>query len=116
MVTLVVLSAGIVAVYKTFFLCTDYLTRLSMRLQAHELLDEKIADLSRQLRRNGNASFSYGPMTVNKEVNRKIVDFTYQIQMAPVPGFDGLFRLQGGISWPDAGRTDRFERAALLSV
>lgn len=114
--TLVVLSAGIVAVYKTFFLCTDYLTRLSMRLLAHELLDEKIADISRQLRQNGNASFSLGPTTVTKEINRKTVDFSYQIQLAPVAGSDGLFRLQAGVSWPDAGRTDRFSRAALLSV
>ena len=116
MVTLVILSAGIVFIYKTFFLCVDYLSRLSLRLQANELIDEKIADLGRLYRETGDLSFSRGPAAVTQEINHRSVDFSYQIQLVPVPGYEGLYRLQVGVSWLDAGRPTSVSREAMLGL
>ena len=117
MVTLVVLSAGIVFIYKSFFLCTDYIARLSMRMHASELIDERIADISRSFQvTNGSLAFEQGPMVVPERINRKIIDFHYHIEVVPVPGYDGLFNLQVEVSWADAGKLMQFFRWAALSL
>ena len=117
MVTLVVLSCGIVFIYKTFFLCTDYIARLSMRMHASELIDERIADISRSFHvANGSLSFDQGPMVMMEKINRKIIGFHYNVEVVPVPGFDGLFNLQVGVSWVDAGKIASFSRSAALCL
>ena len=116
MVTLVILSAGIVLIFKTFFLCVDYLNRLSIRLYASELVDEKIADLSRAFRLDGNPSVIQGPSSVEQNINHKPIDFLYQVQFDPVQGYEGLYRLEVGVSWVDAGRPARFARSTLVAL
>jgi len=49
MVALVVLSAGIVTVYRSFFLCVDYLNNITTRIYASHLLDQRMADISLSL-------------------------------------------------------------------
>src|SRR5579872_1277046 len=46
MVSLVILCCGIVLIYKSFFLCADYLNNLTCRLYASSLMDEKIGDIT----------------------------------------------------------------------
>jgi prepilin-type N-terminal cleavage/methylation domain-containing protein len=116
MVTLVVLTGGIVFIYRTFFICVDYLSRLSLRLHASELIDTKIADISRLFRENRNVSFERGPMVVSEEVNRKHIEFHYRVQLVPVSGYEGMYRLEVGLSWLDAGRPAHFARSALLAL
>lgn len=116
MVTLVILCGAIVFIYKTFFLCVDYLSRLSGRLQANELVEEKIADLWRLYRQNQNLSFNYGPLTVTQQINHKPVDFSYDIEMVPLTGYEGLAHLKVEISWSYSGRPNHLHRAALLSL
>src|ERR1039457_5245129 len=47
MVSLVVLCCGIVVIYKSFFLCADYLNNLTCRIYASSLIDEKIGDIAK---------------------------------------------------------------------
>lgn len=116
MVTLVVLSTGIVFVYKSFFLCVDYLSRISARLHANELIDERIADITRLVRGSGAITVDAGPSSVTWNINNKPVDFQYQVQWDPVPGYDGLYRLDVGVSWRDAGRPARLAHSAVISL
>ena len=116
MVTLVILSSGIVVIYKTFFLCADYLNRLSTRLHASELVDAKIADITRQFRQQGDLSFSDSSATVTEEINHKQIDFLYHTQFAFVPNFEGLYRLTVGVSWVDAGHPAHFTRSTLVTL
>jgi hypothetical protein len=117
MVTLVVLSAGIVFIYKTFFLCVDYMSRLSMRMQASELIDQRIADITRTFGVAGNRSLDQGPAVVTRRtINRKPVEFHYQAQAIPVSGFEGLFELEVSVSWVDQGKPAQFTRWAALSL
>ena len=117
MVALVVLSAGIVFVYKSFFLCLDYISRLSARLQASQMVDAKIGDITRAFREHGDtAAFSSGPQTITQDINRKRIDFLYQVQFEAVPGFEGLYHLSVGVSWIDAGRKARFMRSILVGT
>src|SRR3989338_1352826 len=49
MVAVMVLSGGLISIYKSFFTSLDYTNHLTIRLQANILLDEKIATLNRLL-------------------------------------------------------------------
>lgn len=116
MVTLVILSSGIVFIYKTFFLCADYLSRLSLRLQAVELLDEKIDTMARLLKEKGGMAFSPGDASVVRTVQNKSVTFQYVVDVAQVPGFEDVWRCDVGISWPETGRQSQLSRSAILSL
>ncbi len=116
MVTLVVLSAGIVFIYKTFFTCVDYLSRLTLRLHASELVDEKIADINRVFRETKDIAASRGSSVVTQQINHKRVDFTYQIEILPLSGYEGVFSLNVGVTWSYAGHQAAISRLAVLSL
>ncbi len=116
MVTLVILSAGIVFIYKTFFLCVDYLSRLTIRLYAGQLVEARIADLQRKAQASGGLGFERGPMSVRQEFNHKPVEFAFQIDLNPVHGFEDLYQMQVGVSWVDGGRGNNFKRLAMVDL
>ena len=116
MVSLVVLSAGIVFIYKTFFLCVDYLSRLTVRMHANELVDEKIADVSRLFHETADITASSGISVITEEINHKKVHFTYQVVFDPVLSNDNAFRIKVVLSWLDAGRTMKISRLALMAL
>src|SRR5262245_8551690 len=55
MITIVVLSTGIVAIYKTFLLCLDHQRYLTHRLYASNLIDRRTAQLQALFREKGDA-------------------------------------------------------------
>jgi prepilin-type N-terminal cleavage/methylation domain-containing protein len=115
MVTLVILSAGIVMIYKSFFLCVDYLSYLTCRLYASQMIENKMADVSRSYRESPDSSFNRGATTETMEVSHKWVDFNYAIEMSPVNDLDYLYRLKVTLSWYDGHHLMKLSRESLLS-
>jgi prepilin-type N-terminal cleavage/methylation domain-containing protein len=115
MVTLVILSTGIVMIYKSFFLCVDYLSYLTCRLHASQMIETKIADVSRSYRESEDTTFDRGATTESVEVNHKWIDFNYDIEMSPVSGLDYVYRLKVTLSWYDGHRLMNLSRESLLS-
>ena len=115
MIALVMLSGGIVMIYKSFFLCVDYLSYLTCRLYASQMIESKIADISRSYRESSDSSFDRGGTTETVEVNHKWIDFNYGIEMSPVAGLDYLYRLNVTLSWYDGRRLMKVSRESLLS-
>lgn len=114
--TLVILTGGIVFIYRSFFLCVDYLSRLTMRLHAHELIDAKIADIARSVQTFGDLSFDRGSHITTQTINHKQVDFYYQVQVDQISGFDNLYQLHVGVSWMDGPRRTNHTRLSLLEL
>src|SRR5208283_1755565 len=91
MVSLVVLCCGIVLIYKSFFLCADYLNNLTCRLYASSLLDEKVGKITessalwpsadRALTAN---DFDFGDTVLTLEINHKPVQFSFAINLKPL--------------------------------
>ena len=115
MITLVILSTGIVMIYKSFFRCVDYLSYLTCRLYASEMIESKIADISRSYRESQDSSFDRGATTETMEINHKWIDFNYGIEMSPVADLDYLFRLKVSLSWYDGRHLMKLSRESLLS-
>jgi prepilin-type N-terminal cleavage/methylation domain-containing protein len=115
MMTLVILSAGIVMIYKSFFMCVDYLSYLTCRLHASQMIETKISDMKRSYRESEDATFDRGATTETVEVNRKWVDFNYDIEMSPIAGLDYVYKIKVVLSWHDGSRRMQLSRESLLS-
>jgi hypothetical protein len=115
MITLIILSSGIVMIYKSFFLCVDYLSYLTCRLYAFQLIESKIADISRSYRESPDSTFDRGATTETLQVNHKWVDFNYNSEMSVVGGLDYVYRLKVTLSWHDGRRLMKISRESLLS-
>ena len=116
MVTLVVLSSGIVFIYRSFFLCADYLTRLSLRLDANQVLDNKISDIKCYVKDSHDLSFSRSGILSVLEFNHKQVQFFYQIDLVAVLGMEKLYRLDVRLSWEEHGVQRHLNRMSMLEV
>ena len=115
MVALVILSTGIVMVYKSFFLCVDYLSYLTCRLYAAQMLDSKMADISRSFGQSKDVFFERGAMTETVEVNHKWVDFNYTIYTMPLSGLNDVYQLKVTLAWYDGRHLMKLSRTSLLT-
>ena len=115
MVTLVILSSGIVMIYKSFFLCLDYLSYLTCRLYASQMIESKIADISRSYQESQGAFFDRGATTETMEINHKWVDFNYTINLTPLSGLEHVYHLQISLAWYDGKRLMKLSRESLLT-
>jgi prepilin-type N-terminal cleavage/methylation domain-containing protein len=116
MVTLVILTSGIVIVYKTYFLCVDYLSRLTMRLHASELIDVKMGDITRTARETGDMSFDRGSTVVQETIDGRGPNFYYQINAVPALDIPNLYQVTVQVSWMESGHSARLSRGRLMQL
>lgn len=113
MVTAMILSVGLVAIYRSFFIGVDYLGHLSRRLCALDLIETRIARIERDFRFLNNVDV--GPLQDTVVLNGRAVDFTFNIQLKPVVQLLSVFELEIDLSWQDRGRMIKITRAAYFS-
>ena len=113
MVTAVILSAGLVAVYRSFFITLDHLQYLSCRLYADNLIETKIARAEKDFR--DLKDFDIGSMTEEVEIGKKNVTLTYSMELKPVGSLLSVFELDITLSWEDRGRMITLSRSAYFS-
>lgn len=113
MVTAVVLSVGLVAIYRSFFITIDHLQYLSCRLYANNLIETKIAHVEKDFR--DLKEFDIGSMTEEAEIGNKEVVFSYTVDMKPVGTLLSVFELDITLTWEDRGRMVSISRSAYFS-
>ena len=116
MVAVMVLSGGLVLIYKSFFIALDYTKHLTYRLQANILLDEKIAALNRLLQDQNQLTLIQPPAIDHVIIANKPIDFQYTFDFRSVENFKGLFLLDISISWMEGNRRIQLSRETYLSV
>ena len=114
MVTLVVLAGGIVFIYKSFFLCADYLRRISARLYASQIAEQIVYDTARQFRQNPDFHLNVPAVTV-VDIDHRPMDFYCRAHMVPLSGYPDVYRLEVSVRWMEARRGARVSRQALLT-
>lgn len=114
MVALVVLSVGIIAVYRSFFLCVDYLNNTATRWWANELMEAKIADLSNQYQSQTTGLPSIPENTINVTVNHRSIGYRFAVTLTPKEGLDKLVQAHVDLNWHDGRRPMHLERNAYL--
>ena len=114
MVSLVVLCSGIVLIYKSFFLCTDYFNNLTCRLYASSLIDEKIGDIAESFAEWPAKALNFGDSSVLLEINHKSITFNYDINAAPLPDVKSVWQVDVKLSWVDGPRNMHAQRSAYM--
>lgn len=115
MVAMVILSAGLVSIYKSFFLILDYTNHLAYRLEAGVLLDEKIAVISHQLEGNNQLAIAHARQTDQVYIANKPIDFVFSYEIHGAENLPGLFVLDIAISWKEGARERSLFRSAFIS-
>ena len=113
MVTVVVLTVGLLAIYRSFFLGLDYLNHLSYRLSALNLLEGSISSVEHSFR--SLKDFDVGPLKETLVINNRPVDFQYTIALEPIGNLLTVFKLDITLSWEERGRVITLSRSAYFS-
>ncbi|NTV28814.1 MAG: hypothetical protein HGA80_01910 [Candidatus Omnitrophica bacterium] len=113
MLTAVILSVGLVALYRSFFIAADVVRHLTNRLYAINLLENRITLIERNFR--SLKDFDIGPMTEEVLVDNNPVRFQYQVQLRPVGNLLTVFQLDLTLSWEERGRARNIARSAYFS-
>jgi prepilin-type N-terminal cleavage/methylation domain-containing protein len=114
MVSLVVLCCGIVMIYKSFFLCADYLNNLTCRLYASSLIDEKIGDITESFAEWPVKDLDFGDNIVTLDINHRSTRFTYVINLAPLSDVKSVWQLDVKLSWVDGPRNMHMQRSTYM--
>jgi|GEM_PF-532679 len=113
MVTAVILSAGLVAIYRSFFIGLDYLQHLSCRLYALNLIEGKIASAEQNFR--SLKDFDIGPLTDTAVINNHPVEFHFTVSVVPVGNLLSVFKLDIALSWAERNRIVTISRSTYFS-
>ena len=113
MVTLVILSVGIVGVYQALFKSLDHMTRLNSRLYADILLDDQIATIERKLRAYKTLPMENPVQEVDVGVQK--ISFEPQLRIGEVDQFTDVFKIELLYTWLDHNHQIQLGRSAYLS-
>ncbi len=113
MLAVVILSGGLVALYRCFFSAVDYLDRLSTRLYAFNLLEGRMAAVEKEFR--SPKDFDIGLLDEEVVINNRPVAFHYNVNLKPVGTLLSVFELDMDLSWQERGRRVTLSRTAYVS-
>lgn len=114
LVTLVILSVGIIAVFRSFLLSLDYLTHLNNRLYATILIDDRI-DVTQRILRNYKSLPLGNSEDITVDIGSKEKKYLYQTKISEISGYIDFFELELSLQWQEKGRNIKLSRFAYLS-
>ena len=115
MITLAILSAGIVVVYRSFFLCFNGMRHISHRWEAHQFIEEKFDILEQQLRQEGPDSFNLGHLSEWQQIDGYKTRFDYKLNVHEIENVVGVWIADIDLSWKEGARTVTLHREAAIS-
>ena len=103
MVTLVILSVGVVAIFKSLLISLDQIDYLTNRLYASTTLENILFKKERMLRDFKELSIDLGE-TVKMNVGNKIIHFDQRIKMSDIESYPDLFAIDLSLSWKEGAK------------
>ncbi len=115
MITVTILSIGIVGIYKVLLAALDYQTQLSCRLYAANLMEHEIALLENQFASSGEFPSEENGKLIEAVLDHRNVPFQFSLVSAAVENnIAGLLPVTVVLSWPDRGHTINTKRDIYL--
>lgn len=115
MVTLAVLSGGLVMIYRALFLSIDYAAHLNLRLQAQMLLSSRIEEMQRGYQAKGEVPVQFSEDAVAVRFQEKKKDLVLGSHFRSVEGLQHLLHVDLLLSWEERNRTISLPRSAYIS-
>ncbi|MFH0753702.1 MAG: prepilin-type N-terminal cleavage/methylation domain-containing protein [Candidatus Omnitrophota bacterium] len=113
MLTVVILSVGLVGLYRSFFAALNYQDHLAVRLYATNLIDGRIATIERDFR--SLKDFDIGILSEEVVINNRVITFQYGVNFKSVGTLLSVFELDVVLSWEDRGKIFSISRTAYFS-
>ena len=115
MVTLAVLSGGLVMIYRALFLSLDYAAHLNMRLQAQMLLSNRVEEMQKGYQLHGAVPVQCSEDTILAHFQEKRKDLALGSHYESVEGLEHLLHVDLLLSWGERNRTISLPRSAYIS-
>ncbi len=115
MATVVVLTSGIVFIYKAFFISLDYINHMTYRIYAVNLLNNRIATLERDLESENVLPVGNKEDIEKVTLGHKTVDFRYDRTFRNVEKLSNIYELTLGLSWREGSRDIRLSRSLYIA-
>ena len=116
MMALVILSTGIISIYRAFFVSLDIINHISYRLEGLHLLNEKIAQIERDVAFDKQIPFGSKKDIDIKTINGKNVNFEYNLDLKSVENIERLAELTLTLKWTEHGRQVQINRTLYLML
>ncbi len=116
MVASVLLSLGLVFVYKILFNFLDYSNHITYRLYGLSLLDQKISTIERQFLDTQTIPFVDAQEIKMVLFNGKKVNYEFSVNLLSVDNITRLIELDVSLSWTEGMRRISLSRSTYLTV
>jgi len=114
LVTLVILSTGIIAIFQSFLRSLDYMSHINKRLYATVKLDDRIDVIQRMLR-NYNTLPVDVPEDYQEDAYQIQQKFLSQLRISAVDDYIDIFQLDLSLNWKEKEREINLSRHAYLA-
>lgn len=115
MTTLAILTGGVVMLYKAFFLCLDYQNHLAFRLNAFNILENRIALTEQMLRDYKLLSFTRDAQQETAVINGQEIIYRVDIKLSPAADTSFLYQIDVSVAWQEKTREVAVSRSAYIS-
>ncbi len=113
MVTLIILSVGLVAILKSYIISVDQMRYLTNRIYATTIIDNQISLVERMLRINHTLPMALEPVE-KINIGAKRVIFRPEIKITAIPDYVEIFKLDIDLTWVEGQYQRRLSRSAYL--
>ncbi len=113
MVTLIILSVGLVAILKSFIISVDQMRHLTNRLYATTILDNQISSVERTLKVDNILPLSLEPIERISTGAKKVI-FQPDIKISEIQDYVEIFQLDVHLTWMEGQKQRRLTRSAYL--
>lgn len=111
MVTVSILSIGIVGIYRVLLADVDYQTELSCRLYASNLIEHEVALMQQRYALSGELPVIDNGKVVDAVLNRRELAFQIEVSEAfSETRISGMFPAEIAVSWPYRDRVIKIKR------
>lgn len=114
LVALIILSTGITAIFKSYFISLDRLQHINNRLYATSMLDSRLSEIERVLRAEEALPLNLSS-TQEVDVGGRSISFDEEIRISEVEGFNDVFLLDLSITWNERGNMKKISRSSYIS-
>ncbi len=115
MVTVAVLSSGIILIYKAFFISLSYLNHVTNRLYAIHIMDNVIVNMQLDAAQDRAIIFRQNEQAVTVKLDNRQVDFHYFVRVYNVENLAHIFRVETSCFWKEGSRDSRISRTGLIT-
>ena len=113
MLSLIIFSVGVTAIFSTFLLSLDQMNHLTNRIYANTQLDNQILTIERILRVHRALPFDSQNLRKNNLGHRELI-FQGKTFLTAVEDLPDVFALRLELTWDERARSKRLSRSAYL--